>query len=154
MQLTTTTVDPSTPIDTRLKIAALWISMLLVFAYVDIFSLYRPGVLAEIQGGSIYKFDITQTFLFFTTLYIAIPTLLIPLTLTMSPRLNRTVNIVVAAIYALTVIGNAIGEWTYYIFGSAIEAGLLFAVIYQARTLVPAANESQGEQLRDRSTVR
>ncbi len=139
---TTTTLDSSGPVDTRLKIASLWISMLLVFAYVDIFSLYRPGVLAEIQGGSIYKFEITQTFLFFTTLYVAIPSLLIPLTLTMPPRLNRAVNIVVAALYAITVVGNAVGEWTYYIFGSAIEAGLLFAVIYQARALVPAADES------------
>ena len=139
---TTTTLDSSGPIDTRLKIASLWISMLLVFAYVDIFSLYRPGILAEIQGGSIYKFEITQTFLFFTTLYVAIPSLLIPLTLTMPPRLNRAVNIVVAALYAITVVGNAVGEWTYYIFGSAIEAGLLFAVIYQARSLVPAADES------------
>ncbi len=142
MQPSTVTLDPSTPIDTRLKIAALWISMLLVFAYVDIFSLYRPGILDEIQGGTIYKFDITQTFLFFTTLYIVIPALMIPLTLTMRPRLNRTVNIAVAAIYALTVIGNAIGEWTYYVFGSAVEAALLFAVIYHARTLVPAPEKS------------
>ena len=134
----TQTPTGTTPIDTRLKIAALWISMLLMFAYVDIFSLYKPGILEEIQGGSIYKFDITQTFLFLTTLYVVIPILMFPLTLSIGARLNRAANIVVAAIYALTVIGNAIGEWTYYVFGSAIEAGLLIAVIYHARALVPA----------------
>lgn len=60
------------------------------------------------------------------------------LTLVMPPRLNRNTNVVVAGIYALTVIGCAVGEWSYYVFGSAVEALLLFAVVYYARTLVSA----------------
>ena len=130
------TPDRYVPIDARLKISALWVSMLFVFAYVDIFSLYRPGILDEIRGGTINKFDINQTFLFLTTLYVVVPSLMVPLTLMMRPRLNRNANIVVAAIYALTVIGNAIGEWTYYIFGSAVEVLVLVGVICFARTLV------------------
>ncbi len=136
MPTTDSLLETTTPIDTRIKITALWISMLFVFAYVDIFSLYRPGILDDIRGGSIYTFDITQTFLLFTTLYVIPPILMIPATLSMPPRLNRNVNIGVAFVYALTVIGNAVGEWNYYIFGSAVEVALLLAVVYLARTLV------------------
>lgn len=130
--------DTSIALDPRLKISALWISMLFVFAYVDIFSLYRPGVLDDIQGGTIHTFDITQTFLFLTTLYVVMPSLMIFLTLVMRPRLNRITNIVVAGVYALTVIGGAVGEWSYYVFGSVVEVLLLLAVIHYARTLVGA----------------
>ncbi len=123
------------PIDPRLKISALWISMVVVFAYVDIFSLYKPGILADLQAGTIYRFDITQTFLFLTTLFIVLPSLMISFTLIMPPKLNRATNTVIAGVYALIVVGNAIGEWTYYIFGSAVEAALLVGVIYYARRL-------------------
>ena len=138
MNTTRAPLDTTTPVDPRLRVSALWISMLFVFAYVDIFSLYRPGILDDIQSGTIHNFAITQTFLFLTTLYVVVPSLMIFLTLVMRPRLNRNTNIVVAGIYALTVIGGAVGEWSYYVFGSAVEALLLFAVIYYARTLVCA----------------
>jgi hypothetical protein len=55
-------------------------------------------------------FDIDQTFLFFTTLYIVVPTLMIYLTLVIRPLVNRVVNVVVAAAYALSGLGSAVGE--------------------------------------------
>ena len=36
--------------------------------------------------------------------------------------------------HALTVIAGAIGEWTYYILGSAVEVVLLAAVVSYAWT--------------------
>jgi hypothetical protein len=37
----------------RLKIPALWTSMLFVFAYVDLFSLYRADFRADLEAGEI-----------------------------------------------------------------------------------------------------
>ncbi len=128
-------IQLATPIDTRLKISALWIAMVFVFAYVDIFSLYKPGILDDIQAGKIYVFDITQTFLFFTTLFIVIPSLMIFLSLVLPLKINRVVNMAVPGIYAVIVVGNSVGEWGYYIFGSVVEAVLLIGVIYYARGL-------------------
>ena len=42
--------DPA-PVNVRLKIASLWTSMLFVFAYVDIFGLYRPDIQAAVEAG-------------------------------------------------------------------------------------------------------
>lgn len=123
------------PIDPRLKISALWIAMLFVFAYVDIFSLYKPGVLDDLLVGKIFVFDVTQTFLFFTTLFIVIPSLMVFLSLVMPLNINRITNTILAGVYAVIVVGNAVGEWNYYILGSAVEAGLLVGVIYYARSL-------------------
>ena len=40
-------------IDPRLTLSALWISLLFVFAYVDLFSLYRADVRADIARGEV-----------------------------------------------------------------------------------------------------
>ena len=121
-------------VDTRLKIAALWTATLFIFAYVDLFSLYRPDVRADLDAGRLFAFDVSQAFLFFTTLYIVLPSLMIYLTLVMPRGISRVVNVALAAVYAVTVVGSAVGEWGYFVLGSAVEAALLGAVVYHAWT--------------------
>ena len=122
------------PIDTRLKVAALWTATMLIFAYVDLFSLYRPDVRADMEAGRIFAFDIGQPFLFFATLYVIIPALMIYLTLVLRTRVNRIANIVLASLYAITILGGAVGEWNYYVLGSLVETALLLLVIRHAWT--------------------
>ncbi|MEI2638354.1 MAG: DUF6326 family protein [Microthrixaceae bacterium] len=124
--------DP--PIDTRLKIAALWTATMLIFAYVDLFSLYRPDVRADIEGGKISAFDIGQLFLFFTTLYVIIPAVMIYLSLVLARKVNRMANLVLAGLYVITIVGGMVGEWSYYILGGAVEVVLLIMVIRHAWT--------------------
>ena len=125
--------EPST-VSVRIKISALWTAMLFVFAYVDIFSLYRPDVRADIEAGQIGGFTVNQSFLLGTTIYVVIPSLMVFAALVLRPRVNRIVNIALSIIYALTIIAGAIGEWNYYILGSAIEVALLAAIGYYAWT--------------------
>jgi hypothetical protein len=121
-------------IDIRLRISALWIAVLFIFSYVDLFSLYRPDVRAELENGKLSGFDVNQTFLLFTTLYIIIPSLMVYLTLVMPRHLSRIVNITAAGLYGLTIIGSAVGEWNYFILGSLIEAILLAVVVHHSWT--------------------
>ncbi len=99
-------------VDTRLKIAALWIAMLFIFAYVDLFSLYRPDVRADLEAGRLFTFDVTQTFLFFTTLYIVFPSLMIYLTLVMPRGINRVLNVALVVPAGITGVsaGPRLGE--------------------------------------------
>lgn len=128
-----TKFEPSN-VNVRIKIAALWTSMLFVFAYVDLFSLYRPDFRAELETGEVGGFTINQAFLLGTTVYVVIPSLMVFLALVLRPRVSRIVNIALGIIYALTIIVGAIGEWGYYILGSAIEVALLAAIVYYAWT--------------------
>ena len=121
-------------VNMRIKISALWASMLFVFAYVDLFSLYRPDFRADIAAGEIAGFTINQAFLLGTTLYILIPSLMVFLALVLRPQVNRIANIALSVVYALTIIAGAIGEWNYWILGSAVEVGLLGAIVYYAWT--------------------
>ena len=128
-----TTFEPST-VNVRTKISALWVSMLFVFAYVDLFSLYRPDYRADIEAGKIAGFTINQSFLLGTTVYVLVPSLMVFLALVLRPRFNRIANIVLGILYALSIIAGAIGEWNYYILGSVIEVALLATIVYYAWT--------------------
>jgi hypothetical protein len=114
--------------------AGLWASTMLIFAYVDLFSLFRPDFRAALDQGKVFVFDVGQPFLLGATIYVIIPSLMIYLSLVMPRRSNRVVSISLAGLYAITIVGGAVGEWSYYVLGSAVEVVLLAIVIRYAWT--------------------
>jgi hypothetical protein len=122
--------------------------MMFVFGYVDLFSLFRADVRADIEAGKMFVFTIGQGFLLGVTLYIALPSLMVFLSLVLPLRITRLVNIVLPVIYGLTIVGGALGEWNYYILGSAIEVALLAGIAYYAWAW-PKATEATTTALRD-----
>lgn len=140
--MNTTTQYRDSWINPRVKIAALWASMLFVFVYVDLFSLYRADVRADIEAGKIFAFSIGQGFLLGVTLYIALPSLMVFLSLVLPVKATRMANLVLAVLYALTIVGGAVGEWNYYILGSVIEVVLLATIAYYAWTWPRAIDDA------------
>ena len=128
---TTTRQYQDTHVDVKLMLCALWIAMLFVFAYVDIFASLRADVLKAALDGKVATtgFEVNQVFLTGSVIYILLPTLMVVLSLLLKPRVNRIINIVVSVLYIITIIGAAIGEtWAYYFLGSLIEVILLVAI--------------------------
>ncbi len=121
-------------VNVRIKISALWTSMLFVFAYVDLFSLYRPDFRADLEAGEVSGLTVNQSFLLGTTVYVVVPSLMLFGTLVLRPRASRIANIALSLVYALTVVAGAIGEWGYYVLGSAVEVALLAGIVYYAWT--------------------
>jgi hypothetical protein len=129
-------------ISPRVKIAALWASMLFVFVYVDLFSLYRADVRADIDAGELAAFTIGQGLLLGLTVYVALPSMMLFLSLVLPVRVARPANTVLAALYLPTIVGSAVGEWAYFILGSAIEAALLVGIVYYTWTWPKATDDS------------
>jgi hypothetical protein len=50
-------------VNVRIKISALWTSVLFVLAYVDLFSLDRRDFRADLEAGEVSGFTINQSFL-------------------------------------------------------------------------------------------
>lgn len=86
------------------------------------------------EAGKVGGFTVNQSFLLGTTGYVVIPSLMVFGALILRPRVNRVANIALGVVYALTIVSAAIGEWNYFILGSAIEVALLAAVVYFAWT--------------------
>src|SRR5512132_3935841 len=97
-------------IGVRLKISALWVAMLFLFAYGDIFGSFVPGRIDDIRGGTISGIEITQTFLLAASVYVAIASLMIFLTLVLRPMVSRWTNIVLPVLYIVSIVASVIGE--------------------------------------------
>jgi hypothetical protein len=119
----------------RLKISALWIALLFLFAYGDIFGFFRPGQIEEVMSGEISGIEITQTFLFAVSVYIAIASAMILLTLILTPAISRQANVVLAILYVISIVASAIGETdSYFLFLSAAEVAALLLIVRYAWT--------------------
>lgn len=132
-------------IHVKLKLAALWASVMFVYVYVDILGFFKPGVIEDILAGVVWEFEITQTFALGALVLMTIPSLMVFLSLALPARANRWTNIVVASLYVPVSIFNVIGEaWVFYFwFAVIIEVALLSLAIRYAWTW-PAAETRLG----------
>ncbi len=121
-------------INVKLKLSALWVTVMFLFAYVDILSHMEPGIIEDFITGEVAGFQITGTWLLGVTIMMTIPALMVFLSLALKPKVNRWVNVIVAILKIIIVIGSLfIGEtWAYYTFGSVIEVVLLSLIIWTA----------------------
>ncbi len=118
-------------VDVKIVLSGLWISMMFIYAYVDIFTFFRADVINGALAGTVPgpDFTINQTFLLLITIYVIIPSLMVAVSLLAPARSNRIANVVVSLMYAITVVGAAIGEtWRYYLLGSVVEVLLLLGI--------------------------
>ena len=156
-QLTTTLEDQRIPV--RAKLAAAWTSFMFLYVYVDILAFFRPGVIDDILAGIVYKFDITQTFATTALTLMAIPILMIVLSMTLPARASRIMNLIVAALYVpVTVFNAAGGTWLFfYGLGIVLELILLALIVRYAWTwprTAPPATMAIMATSPDRETVR
>ena len=129
-------------IPVQAKLAAAWTSLMFLVIYIDYFHLYQPDAIDEIRGGVIFVFDITGTLMSIFFVIIAVPALMILLTMTLPARINRITNIVVAALYIPCVVFNAAGATLDYAFYYGLTIGvevLILAFILRAAWTWPRA---------------
>lgn len=121
--------QPLAPLDVRIRLAALWMTTMLVVAFVDIFAYYRADLRSQVEAGQVFGIDIGELFMIGIVVYVILPTMMIVLSLMLPRRSNRVVNVVIAVTFAVTIVGAAIGEWGYYLLASAVELGLLAVIV-------------------------
>ena len=129
-------------IPVQAKLAAAWTSLMFLVIYIDYFHLYQPDAIDEIRGGVIFVFDITGTLMSIFFVIIAVPALMILLSMTLPARINRITNIVVAALYIPCVVFNAAGATLHYAFYYGLTIGvevLILAFILRAAWTWPRA---------------
>jgi hypothetical protein len=88
-------------IDTKLKLSALWISIMFCLIYSDYFGLFTPGAFETIRA--IRADPESQGFLRVAFVLEASPILMIFLSVVLSARYNRIINIVVGAFFVLGI---------------------------------------------------
>ena len=117
-------------VNVKLKLAATWVSCMFLYIYVDYFHLYMPGSIEDILAGKVFTFDISYLFLLVAMIGVVIPALMIFLSVALPAKVNRWVNIIIAALYIPYMLFNLAGEaWVHMYFAAAVEVALLLLII-------------------------
>ncbi|MDF2143533.1 DUF6326 family protein [Knoellia sp. p5-6-4] len=154
-QPTTATLEDQR-IPVRAKLAATWTSFMFLYAYVDILNFFTPGVVEDILDGKVFEFDLSQTFSTTALTLVAIPILMVVLSMTLPARASRITNLIVASLYVPVTAFNAVGEsWLYfYGLGVVLELILLALIVRYAWTWPRIAPSATMATSPDREAVR
>jgi len=118
-------------VNVKVVLAASWVAMLFVFAYVDVLAFFRADVLNAALDGKVKGLGVgvNQVFLVASLIYVLIPILMVVLSLLLRAPVNRFVNVAISLVYASTIAVSCIGEtWAYYLAGSLVEILLLLFI--------------------------
>jgi len=128
-----TTEKEGVKINVKMKLSALWVALMLVYIYCDIYSLFRTGQIEEMISGRMGPFPVTQGSLLLASILMIIPAVMVFLSLTLKPKVDRWANIILGVLYTFVNISNLIGEtWVYYIFSGVVEIALTLLIVWYA----------------------
>ena len=124
------------PIPTKLKLSALWASTMFCYIYCDYFELYTPGKLESMLQGNLGPMgSVTQGVLIGLSAMMAVPSLMVFLSVALHARYNKLLNIVVGAFFTLLMaLLTYSAEWYFYKFFAGIETVLTALVVWYAWT--------------------
>ena len=125
----TTSMLSDIRIHVRFKLSALWAALMFCYIYGDYFGLYVPGKLKGMLDGEGPIGPVSEVSLVATALLLAVPGLMVFVSLVLSPRLCRWANILLGLFYAAIMVLTMPGAWWFYITLGVIEVALSLLIV-------------------------
>ena len=123
-------------VNVKVKLALMWVALMFIYIYNDIFSMYQPGHVAELFEGHLEGVQFTQTLLFGAAVLMAFPSFMVLLSLLLKAKVNRLVNIIMGIFHILLLISTQFvgegGSWFYWMFNELLEVLFLLLIIWTA----------------------
>jgi len=121
-------------INIKIKLSVLWVTLMLFYIYADILGFYTPGVIEKVVSGEIGGIQITEIFLLAMAVWMAIPSVMVFLSLTLKANANRLLNII-AGFVSIITLGTTffVGEFSArYTFQAIAEGMLIVWIVWHA----------------------
>ena len=120
-------------IHVRFKLSALWAAVMFCYIYGDYFSLFESGRLKGMMTGKTSAFGMAnQGVLVGVALLMAIPSVMIFLSLTVRPVLNRWLNLIFGSVFTAIMLVTMLGAWPFYIALGVVEVALTVSIVCYA----------------------
>ncbi len=121
-------------VNIKIKLSALWASVTFFYIYGDYFELYVPGkVQGIINGDSMLNNPVK---LFAASLLLAVPALMVCLSIILKSPINRWLNIITGIFFTevmLLIAVTAFSEWRiFYVFYAIVESVLTSIIVWYA----------------------
>ena len=131
--ITKTTQEEDVKVPVRMKLSALWASLMFLYIYADHLSLFKPGQIEEMVSGRMGPFPVTQVSLLLGAILMLITAVMIFLSLALKPKVGRWVNIILGVLYTAVNIANLVGEpWAFYLLFGIVEIALTLLIVWYA----------------------
>jgi ABC-type transport system involved in cytochrome c biogenesis permease component len=121
-------------VNIKIKLSALWTSVLFCYVYGDYFELYVPEKVDGLLTG-VNMLD-SPTKLLIASLVLAIPAVMIALSILLTPRINRFLNVFFGILFTLMMllIGiNSLTPWySFYAFLAFLESFITISIVWFA----------------------
>ena len=126
-------------INVKIKLSALWASLMFLYIYADYFEMKAPGVIEKMTNLETPMGPVTPNLLVIFSVILIIPSLMIFLSIFLKASFNKWLNVIVAGLWSLmsillltSLIGN---EWhTFYVLYQAVELVVFGLIIRTALT--------------------
>lgn len=128
------TVLTEPKINVKIKLAALWTSLMFCYIYGDYFELYVPGKIIDLYNGdnilgSPFK-------LFIASFLLAIPALMISLSVFLKASVSRILNIVFGILFTAIMIFIGVASitpwYSFYVFLALVESMISATIVVVA----------------------
>ena len=134
----TTRILEDVKINVKIKLAALWVTLMFFYLYADVLAFYQPGHIEDVISGEVVGIQINQVFLLGSAMLMAIPSVMVFLSLALKAKANRWTNIILGIFHAGVLLTTmfipveAEETWIYYIFYMIVEALFIALIVWHA----------------------
>lgn len=120
--------------NTKLKLASLWTSTTFCYLYGDYFELYTPGkVEGLLNGDHVLNSPLT---LLIASLIMLIPPLMVCLSILLTPKWNKWLNVAFGSLFTAMMLLIALGSLTpwysFYVLLAIVESTLTAVIVWNA----------------------
>ncbi len=121
-------------INIKIKLSALWTSLMFLYIYGDYFELYAPNKIQKLSNVT----DVldSPTKLLLASVLLAIPALMIALNIFLKPKISRILNIVFGILLTVVVLlvgSSSLYTWySFYVLYAILEAIITIIIVWQA----------------------
>ncbi len=121
-------------INIKIKLAALWTTVVFCYLYGDYFELYTPDKVSSLISG-LHVLD-SPTKLLIAAVTLAIPSLMVALSILLRPKVNRFLNVLFGIVFTLMMVLIGINSFTawygFYVFLAFLESIITFTIVWLA----------------------
>lgn len=118
-----------------LRLAALWAATMFCYVYGDFFGLFTPGRVTEMNDGVMGPLgQATPAILVAVSALMAVPSVMVFLSLILPPGVCRWLNIVLGLAYSGVMLLTMPGAPPFYLFLGVIEVALTLGIVFTAWT--------------------
>ena len=122
-------------VNVKLKLSLFWVALMFFYIYNDLLSMFKPGTVEELFGGSLEGIVFTQEVLFGAAILMALPSFMVLLSLILKAKLNRLVNIIVGIFHIIVLVSTlSVGGdlWAFYALYMVFEAVFIILIVWTA----------------------